>query len=68
MFLLHAVTVCFGATELVNGSYGSLIPNISSWSSRASGHLEVLARNLTFSVSSNQAAGQLPVAIASNVP
>jgi hypothetical protein len=26
------VTVCFGETELANGSYGSLVPNSGSWS------------------------------------
>jgi len=36
--------------------------------STASGHLEVLARNLTFGVSTNQLAAQLPVVTANNVP
>jgi hypothetical protein len=37
-------------------------------SSRASGSIEVLARNLTFKDSSNQVTGQLPVVNANIVP
>jgi len=41
---------------------------VGNWSSRASGHLKVLARKLTFGDSSNQVAAQLPVVTANNVP
>ena len=42
--------------------------NSSWWSSRASGHPEVVTRNLTFGVPSNQIAAKLLVVAASNVP
>jgi hypothetical protein len=42
----HPTKVCNTATKL----------NVGIWSSRASGNFEVPARNLTFGVSSNQAA------------
>ena len=38
------------------------------WSSRTSGHPEVVTRNLTFGVPSNQIAAKLLVVAASNVP
>jgi hypothetical protein len=41
---------------------------VRTWSSRASGNLEVIAGNLTFGVPSNQAAAKLRVMDASNVP
>jgi hypothetical protein len=41
---------------------------VRTWSSRASGNLEVIAGNLTFGVSSNQAAAKPLVMDASNVP
>ena len=42
--------------------------NSSWWSSRASGHPEVVTRNLTFGVLSIEIAAKLLVDAASNVP
>jgi hypothetical protein len=67
-FLPFAATDRFGETGGANGSFGALGRNSRCWSSRASGNLEVLARNLTFWVPSNQAAAKLLVMDASNVP
>jgi hypothetical protein len=47
---------------------GADVTNVGTWSTRASGNLEVLARNLTFGVSSNQAARQLLFVAANIVP
>jgi hypothetical protein len=44
------------------------VSTVGNWSSKVNGHLEVLARNLTFEVSSNQVAAQLLVLTANNVP
>jgi hypothetical protein len=41
--------------------------DVQHWSSRASENFDVLARNLTFGVSSNQAAEKLLVVTTSNV-
>jgi hypothetical protein len=58
----------FVETSGANGSFGALNPNSGSWSSSASGDIEVLSRNLTFKVSSNQVAVQLSAVTVSNVP
>jgi hypothetical protein len=52
---------------IVTDRFGALIPNNGCWSSSASGNLEVLAQNLTFGVSSNQAAAKLLITSASNM-
>jgi hypothetical protein len=53
---------------MVTDRFGAPMPNSGFWSSRASGHPEVVTRNLTFCVSSNQIAAKLLVVAASNVP
>jgi hypothetical protein len=63
-----APTDRFVEVDWAKGSFGALVSNSGSWSSRVSGNHNVLARNLTFKDSSNQVAVQLPVAGASNVP
>jgi hypothetical protein len=56
------------AQEPTYGRFAATIPNVGSWSSRVSRQPKVLARKLTFRVSSNQAAAKLLVVTASNMP
>jgi len=61
------VNECSGEIASPEGRLKALFSHSRTWS-RASGHRQVLTRNLTFGASSNQAAGQLTVVTANNVP
>jgi hypothetical protein len=63
-----APTDRFGEMDRAKGSFGALEPNSGCWSSRASKNFDVLARNLTFAVSSSRATTKRLVVTANIVP